>query len=121
MVADGNGRISRLNNDDDDDDNGRGTLAPVTLPSVTIDNLYFLPLRDHHPISNSDSRSSSGSGSSSSSVIDFGGRVLRNVRVEESSFEMIPKEEAGRLYDDDDDSDDDNDDNDVMMMKLVGY
>ena len=96
MVADGNGRISRLNNDDDD-----GALAPVTLPSVTIDNLYFLPLRDHHPISNSDSRSSS---SSSSSVIDFGGRVLRNVRVEESSFEMIPKEEAGRLlmiYDDD--------------------
>ena len=107
MVADGNGRISRLNNDDDDDDNGRGTLAPVTLPSVTIDNLYFLPLRDHHPISNSDSRSSS-----SSSVIDFGGRVLRNVRVEESSFEMIPKEEAGRLYDDDDDSDDDDNDDD---------
>ena len=90
MVADGNGRISRLNNDDDD-----GALAPVTLPSVTIDNLYFLPLRDHHPIANSDSRSSSSS--SSSSVIDFGGRVLRNVRVEEISFEMIPKEEAGKL------------------------
>jgi hypothetical protein len=30
-------------------------------------------------------------------VIDFGGRVLRNVRVEEISFEMIPKEEAGKL------------------------
>jgi len=81
VVADANGRISRLGGSEL---TSRDILVPVTLSSLTIDQLSFQPLMlDHHHLD-----------LNSRSVIDFGGRVLRNVKVEERSFEIVKEAPA---------------------------